>query len=87
MMKLIKENPNEAVLTDEEEEKLRKRLGLEPWEPLPDADELGGILIHIPYQVTCNNCKLSFTAAMPPALEGDVDLTEDDDEDDDSYAA
>jgi len=72
----------ENDLTEEEEEKLRAHLGLEPWETLPDAAQLGGVVINIPYHVTCRHCQLSF-GTHPPALIGDdVNLSDDEDDDD-----
>jgi hypothetical protein len=67
-------------LSEEEEVKLREHLGIEPWEELPSSNELGGVVINIPYHVTCRHCQLSFGTLAPPLIGDDISLTDDDDE-------
>lgn len=78
-IKMLRQDVQDVELTEDEETKLRESLGLEPWESVPDGEELGGSLIHVPFHVTCLHCKLSFGTVMPPALSDDVDLTDPDD--------
>jgi hypothetical protein len=75
-IKMLREDVHEIELTESEEEKLRESLGLEPWETIPDPEELGGAFINVPSNVTCSHCRLLFETKMPPTLRDDIDLSD-----------
>lgn len=81
-MLLIRQNLAKASLTDQEELLLRKQLGIEVWEEWPSEDELEGSLIALPGTVLCAHCRLTFATLPPPLLAGDIDLSDDSEEDD-----
>jgi hypothetical protein len=81
-MKMVKEDPNTAVLDEREEQNFRESLGLEPWESIPD--DLPGNLVHIPYEVTCSHCRGVF-AAKPPLDGTNLDEDSDDELSDDEF--
>lgn len=78
-MKMVKEDPNKAVLDEKEEQAFKESLGLEPWEEVPE--DIPGNLVHIPYEVTCLHCRVVY-ATNPPDM-GEVLGEEDEDDNDD----
>lgn len=82
IVKMIRQEPSTVDLTPKEESLLREKLGLEPWEEIPSSDELGGTFVNVPYHVTCSHCHISFGTDLPPAMPGDVNLTDPDPESD-----
>lgn len=82
-MSKMRRHDGSIPLSDAEIDDLRQHLGLEPWEKLPPTSELGGVLIDVPANVTCLNCKTSFVAEPPDTLtSGDYETDDDDAETD-----
>ena len=82
VVKMIVSNVAEAPLDDKQEARLKKDLGLEPWESLESVEDEGSV-VHVPETVRCRHCEVVFETEFTAADTSALDLDADDDDDQD----